>query len=949
MNFDNFSKKTLWIRHPHSHAHDYNITTLLLKKFVVRSQKQSSTLKICADSFYRVKINGKWIGDGPARAYPEHTLFDKYDISSVLRKGTNTVEIITRYFGTGTFHQIPQQPGLIAELRTGNTTIGTDSSWLCKPLPAWRKWTPKISIQMEPVEDYDARLENNSHNFLPAEELFGAEHGPWKNLKPRSTAQMTRIPVKAIRLLSANIMKKQPDHVCVPVTQIAHPGVIEANHYTSRPVLLASVLDVTKSGPYNFSSPNWLVTVDGSSPETGKIHLKKGHHLVIFFCSSFFGHNKELPFPFYRLKNSRWMNPTDPLSDDPWAVAVLSRYIFRGTDINWLSFPNPPADKIRIEYFKEINKLAKKCRTTDNFKRIFGNCIREDKEPPTFMSDFTAGFASGKKAVKAEAQILNGSAVCKAGRGFTVIRPSEHGNPELCYDLGKQYCGYFNFELESEADVEIEIHGIEYISPSGRVQHTADYNRNGMRYITKKGLNKFTSLKRRSGRYVFLTFRNLHKPVILKKLNLIKSTAPVNPVSLFKTSDGNLNRIWEICEHTLKLCMEDVFTDCPLYEQTLWIGDARNEALYAFHTYGNYNVSARSIELGAQSLDHFPIVGCQVPSSWQCLLPAWSFLWGIHIWEHFFHSGDKAFLRKMWPAVLRNMEGAYKFINRHGLFSAPMWNLLEWAPIDQNHATVTHNSLLLVGALSAAIKCAETLGKTSDLKILKSKHRCLIKNINLWWDNNKQTYPDAILGKGSASRKTCQHTSMLAIIFDVLPAKHISSAIRNLLNPPANMTRIGSPFAMQFMYEALERSGEYDAILESIRKNYMPMLKAGATTAWETFADSTCSPKEFPTRSHCHAWSCSPLHFLPRIVLGIRQTEPGGRCFEISPWIKGITKASGGVATPFGSINVNWFVKKNTLKVEISAPKEIHIVFKHNASNKQYLCRLIRHHIQQDT
>ena len=40
------------------------------------------------------------------------------------------------------------------------------------------------------------------------------------------------------------------------------------------------------------------------------------------------------------------------------------------------------------------------------------------------------------------------------------------------------------------------------------MQHTGD-NHNGLRYITRAGLNRFTSLKRRAGRYLFLTLRGL--------------------------------------------------------------------------------------------------------------------------------------------------------------------------------------------------------------------------------------------------------------------------------------------------------------------------------------------------------------------------------------------------------------------------------------------------------
>ena len=58
----------------------------------------------------------------------------------------------------------------------------------------------------------------------------------------------------------------------------------------------------------------------------------------------------------------------------------------------------------------------------------------------------------------------------------------------------------------------------------------------------------------------------------------------------------------------MKLCMEDTFTDCPLYEQTLWVGDARNEGLFAMSVFGAYDLVRRCIRLAGQSLERFPLV-----------------------------------------------------------------------------------------------------------------------------------------------------------------------------------------------------------------------------------------------------------------------------------------------------------------------------------------------------
>ena len=83
----------------------------------------------------------------------------------------------------------------------------------------------------------------------------------------------------------------------------------------------------------------------------------------------------------------------------------------------------------------------------------------------------------------------------------------------------EQSCGYYDFDLQAEAGVEVDIYGVEYIDAQGKIQHT-EGNRNGLRYVTRAGVNRFTSLKRRSGRYLFITLRHQHAPVRIRKFQL---------------------------------------------------------------------------------------------------------------------------------------------------------------------------------------------------------------------------------------------------------------------------------------------------------------------------------------------------------------------------------------------------------------------------------------------
>ena len=907
-----------WIWCANAGLHDYNQTVLFKKEFDFGGMGEA-TLRITADSWYRVFINGTWVHDGPAKAYPSHFLFDTFEVGELLKPGRNKIDVIVRYYGVGTFHQLPLQAGLWAQLDTEATSIGTDSSWLASPSFAWKQWTPKISPQMEPVEEYDARRD----------ELFDWKSAVYVNrsgkLSPRPVGLLTKIPRKFEKLSSATVVKRAKEQVCVPLTLIAQPGLIEANGYTSRPVLLGSVLTVDEEQEFDFSpgpkkedfvnrgEVNWQISVDGQMVESGWVTLSPGDHFVLFACTSFYGHEKDASFPYLNRNKGNW---------GPWQVAVLDEFIFYDSDRVWFVFEHAEAIQMKVGYLKRIKELSCICKSMDAFSKELSGWILKISEERLFMVDPATEFFLREPLFSAES-LLDGK----------VIQPSPEGDVELCFDLGEQSCGYFDFQIKACEGVTVDLNAVEYIMEDGTIQHTLPFNRNGMRYTTKEGINRFTSVKRRSGQYLFVTLRNQQAPLEIKHLRIVESTAAVKAEGSFESSDPLLNRIWKMSERTLQLCMEDTFTDCPLYEQTLWIGDARNEALYAFTAYANFDVSARSLELGAQSLEYFPIVGCQVPSAWDCLLPAWSFLWGMHVWEHYFYSGDLGFLEEIWPAVQRNIDGAFKMLDQSGIFSGTFWNLIEWAPVDEDHATVLHNSMLLVGALRAAENCAKILNDETVRNEMVVRREKLISSINKVWDDKKNAYPDSIYADGTPSPKTCQQTSMLSVMCGLVPEGKKEALRENLLNPPKNMTRVCSPFAMQFMYEALEELDEMDAVLASMRTNFKPMFDANASTVWETFPDSNLDTYGFPTRSHCHAWASSPIYFLNRLVLGIRQTGVGGAAFEISPWLADLRYARGTTATPRGSVSVDWKVKGKTLQLVITTPEHVEVNFKSNASH----------------
>lgn len=883
-----------------------------------------ATLAITADSQYRLYINGHWVEDGPCRSWPRHYQYDVVDVTTLLRPGRNTIAIVARHFGISTFHQVPQEAGVLAQL-TATTAdgrrivVGTDESWKVIAHPCHVPDTARISIQMEQVEWYDATraipgmlyTDFDDSNWPHAAAYHPAEGGPWQDLHPRDVPFLTREPIFPQRLVESHVVNNVARTVSFDLKRLAYPHDLTANI-----VPIAGALATVLVSEYDQKLPimvhGWGVTLslNGQPVQENLLHLHVGENLLVIGCCQR-GHLYDYSLGFRTWDGITQRNPCAAADLNPWAWIGPFDTVDNTSNLQDNSqYTVDPQTAAKIVAYNTALDAA-------SFASLAGADYHPTPTGVMLVQDSYLAFRSRELVRSADTLLTARTAMLSDNAEWTTIQPATDGDIELCFDLGRETVGWVEFELVAPAGTIVDAHLIEYRN-GDNLQYT-DGNRNGFRYIAREGLNRFVSMKRRAGRYLYLTLRAMSAPVRLRTVRMLQATYPVEYRGAFRCSDAALNRIWDISTYTLRLCMEDTFTDCPLYEQTMWVGDARNESLYNAITFGADDITLRCLRLTAQSLDTMPMVGCQVPSGWDIILTAWSMLWVINVWEYYFTSGDRAGLVELYPAVMTTLRYADTQCTDHGLLSLQAWNMFDWAGVDQHQRTVMHNSLFLVGAIDAARQCAQTLG-TEDEAWLSAFRIRLVSAITALWDTEKGSYPDAIRDDGTISPSTCQHTSALALLYEALPAGTAVTALQNILTPPEGMVRVGSPFALQYFLEALEHVGDAAHAVDLIRTYWQEMLDRGATTCWETFSGYEAV---YPTRSHCHAWSSAPIYVFNRLLLGIVPTDVAAREVVVSPHPLGLTWAEGASASAKGDLKVAWRVQDGTINLRIDMPKGV--------------------------
>ena len=93
---------------------------------------KNAVLRLCSETNYLLKINGKVAGYGQFPGFPFEKYYDEIDVTDYCVKGENLLEITVWYEGYNTFTHIEDGAGLIFELQAdGNPVLTSGDTTLC--------------------------------------------------------------------------------------------------------------------------------------------------------------------------------------------------------------------------------------------------------------------------------------------------------------------------------------------------------------------------------------------------------------------------------------------------------------------------------------------------------------------------------------------------------------------------------------------------------------------------------------------------------------------------------------------------------------------------------------------------------------------------------------------------------------------------------------------------
>ncbi len=872
------------------------------KHFSLRSVPAQALLHISADSRYVLYVNGARVGQGPNRCWPFDQQYDTHDVADLLVTGKNVIAILAIQFGVSTYSYCPGRGGLLCQLEMWSAggrkrIVASDKTWRVTRHTGWQRPTPRAALQLAWAEHFDARedlegwteAEFDDAAWGKAVEIGPAGTEPWTEMSPREIPFLTEDEVYPARVMNARVVRA-PQHnfdanlqAHIPPGEIGDPIV----------ALLAVTIVAPKNCEAKLRPYNRLrlrdAAVNGQpvarDEDDISLSLAKGENLLVIDS----GTTRTYGMLTFAVDSETPLEVRNPLADD--AETPLAVHVGTGGE--------------------DAAGLVKRALAATGVEEL-AQAVGELTVLPAddFSPDAVGCQTQWATALEVAAKLDDPQAMCAANREVTTIHPARSGDVEVTLDFGSEVFGWLELEIDAPEGATLDLYGFEAFVDGH--PHWTQIEDN-VRYTAREGKQFFHSVAARGLRYLIVTARDFDEPINVRMIRCLFSSTPTPATGAFRCSDDRLNRIYDMCAHTMRCCMSDTFVDCPLYEQALWVGDARNEALISYACFGSYEFAKRNWRLAAQSMFRSPVVESRVPSGSPGVIPAWAMLWIIGCEETYLHDGDLEFLREMFPHVARCLRSFMDMRNEQGLMFMHTWNFLDWAPMDTPaDAVVAHQNMWLVKALRTGARMAELVGKQEEVEPFGRAAEELTAAINEHlFSYDQQVYLDCIRADGSPSPVVSQQTHTVAYLCDVVPERQLSRVARLIADPPDEWVTAGSPFAMFFVMEALAKLGRHDLIVDWTREYWGEMLDAGATTAWEMLHE---------TRSYCHAWSAGPAYFLPSYQLGVRPLLPGFEKASIAPVPVDLDWCEGRMPTPHGEIAVRWELSEERFEIEVDLP-----------------------------
>jgi alpha-L-rhamnosidase len=427
----------------------------------------------------------------------------------------------------------------------------------------------------------------------------------------------------------------------------------------------------------------------------------------------------------------------------------------------------------------------------------------------------------------------------------------------------------------------------------------------------------FEPLHWRAFRYIGLQITVGAEPLTLHAVQQRFTAYPFKIKASFESSDAELNRIWSVGLHTMRMCSHETFEDCPYYEQMQYAGDTMITSKLAMLTSGDQRLSRQALYQFDWSRLSDGLTQSRFPSRLVQIIPAWSIHWITTLKDYVLCTGDVATLKDLLPGVRAVLDWYRRHTDAAGLpTKLPYWNMTDWCPwwprgvvpgADEGPTCI--HAAQYINALDEASWMLRLGGGKTEAEVLACQAEDLRRKAHaLFWSEDEGLYFDRPGGP-----EMSQYGNAWAIGAGLPGERERGIMVRRF--PQDAKLAPGSFFWWHTGFTALAKIGRYDDL-----RSYLGPWREAIGYGLSTFVEENSY-----WRSLCHAWSAHPVLEFQQRILGVTPVEPGFSRVALKPHRCGLSYARGSVCTPHGLIEVAWRTEDGSFYLEAFVPAEIRV------------------------
>lgn len=504
--------------------------------------------------------------------------------------------------------------------------------------------------------------------------------------------------------------------------------------------------------------------------------------------------------------------------------------------------------------------------------------------------------------------------------------------PTGCVIFDKIYSAYPKISIKADGLVKVKMEFFE-IDGVGIFREQIITNRDVVH----------TSPRMRSTGGIKITLEPISaKRACIEDAKIIYSAYPVENETGFKCSDTLLNRIFDVCIHTLKICRRDLHLDSPTHQEPLaCTGDYYIQSLMEYLNMYDPSLSAFDIFRTAKILEAQD--GKMFHTTYSLIFAQW-------LYDYYMYTADKELPLECLEAIRKLLSRFDTYIGENGLIErAPDYMFVDWILMDENgnHTDPTNmmshggfegyslhhppkalgQSVLCMFYYNALCRCADifdTLNCQNEGEECRKKAQKIKNAINTHlYDSERELYKGGLntpneapssqwLGDNTDKVFYLKQANTLAVLYGIAPENKRKAILEYVVTGLKKEEM--QPYFYHFLLEALYKENMFEKYGLSLIRRYESLLEKcdkGLLEAWEMFP-CDCS----------HAWGGAPAYMLKKALSGFEMLEAGYKKVKLSPKLYDLDSADFAISTPYGAIEVKLLRDEKT----ITSPSEIEII-----------------------